>query len=46
MNHDDAKGPGNGFIDGLLYFTAGPDGEMHGLFGFLRPQHPNVPQAR
>ncbi|MCU1338236.1 MAG: hypothetical protein JWO19_3817, partial [Bryobacterales bacterium] len=23
-----------------LYFTAGPDGEQHGLFGEIRPQHP------
>ena len=34
---------GNGANAGetdLLYFTAGPDGEEHGLFGQIRPQHP------
>jgi len=34
---------GNGAQAGsldILYFTAGPDDESHGLFGELRPQHP------
>jgi uncharacterized protein (TIGR03118 family) len=26
----------NGGSDGKLYFTAGPDGELHGLFGSLK----------
>ena len=48
MKHDDEKGPENGFIDvftpaGALV-SAGSDGESHGLFGFLRPQHPNPSQ--
>jgi uncharacterized protein (TIGR03118 family) len=34
---------GNGTNAGdtdLLYFTAGPDDEEHGLFGQIRAQHP------
>lgn len=31
---------GNAGETDLLYFTAGPDGEQHGLFGQIRPQHP------
>jgi uncharacterized protein (TIGR03118 family) len=31
---------GNGGETDLLYFTAGPDEEQHGLFGQIRPQHP------
>jgi uncharacterized protein (TIGR03118 family) len=33
-------GGGNGGEIGLLYFSAGPDEEMHGVFGQIRPQHP------
>ena len=33
-------GGGNGGEIGVLFFTAGPDDEMHGLFGQIRPQHP------
>jgi hypothetical protein len=35
-----AISPGNGGSGGsssLLYFTAGPDGESHGIFGVLTP---------
>ena len=28
---------GRGGVPGTLYFTAGPDGESHGLFGSLKP---------
>jgi uncharacterized protein (TIGR03118 family) len=31
---------GNGGDSDLLYFTAGPGDEEHGLFGQIRAQHP------
>ena len=32
---------GRGGVPGTLYFTAGPDGESHGLFGILEPVRKN-----